>query len=693
MSRARIAATLSLFCSPAFASSGTLAQTVTVRADGGGDFTSIEAAIAATSPDDTILIRVEAGTYPPLTIPRGGRIVIEADGKLDDTTLQGLRVDDAAADVTLSGIEITDGGVQLIGGRLQLSELRISAPGTDGRPAVSAAPGTELVMDTALIEEWTQGDAPIVLDPGSTARLDMVGIMGSRGSRAGAVWSKGADLEIDTLLCIDTDGSFGTGAVHIAGGTASIVDSRFERAIGNVGGGLRISGGATVTASDLTFLDNESPEGAHVRLESGDFTLVRSTASGGSAHRGGVLWQGGGTADIRNADWEDNHALDAGGGIYQAAGTLSVAYATMTRMASSGGAGAYAHTGTATYEGVIIADTEGPALAVASTASVDYVDSIIYGAGAEAAVVGAPVLDPNTTFARPGFVDPSEQDYALRSQSPALDLGVRGELDPDGTAADAGMYGGPDAWLLEDRDGDGYVYGRDCADGDETIHEGAIDTFYDGVDSNCDGRSDFDQDGDGHDASAYAGGDCNDTDATIYPAAVEVGDDAIDADCDGYDFPDADGDGWPADLDCDDAAADIAPDAMDPWYDGIDQDCAGNDDYDQDGDGYISAAHGGRDCDDADAQRHPMYPDFPGDGIDQDCDGQDAIAATEAEDTVTTLTPASEETQLAPAAMGDGPEASSGTVSAGCSVSGAERAGSWALGLLAVLGLIARRRD
>ncbi|HCH61931.1 MAG TPA: hypothetical protein DFR83_03940, partial [Deltaproteobacteria bacterium] len=55
---------------------------------------------------------------------------------------------------------------------------------------------------------------------------------------------------------------------------------------------------------------------------------------------------------------------------------------------------------------------------------------------------------------------------------------------------------------------------------------------YDGVDSDCDGASDYDADSDGYDSDAYSGEDCDDTDNTVYPMALET-DGTIDNNCDG----------------------------------------------------------------------------------------------------------------------------------------------------------------
>ena len=147
------------------------------------------------------------------------------------------------------------------------------------------------------------------------------------------------------------------------------------------------------------------------------------------------------------------------------------------------------------------------------------------------------------------------------------------------------------------------------------VHPDATEAYYDGVDQNCDGLSDFDQDGDGFLTAAHPnreglyGTDCVDA-GTVFGIA----------------------------------AADINTDASDTWYDGVDQDCAGNNDFDQDldgdmingldcdGDGSVDTEcdfdgdgavdfTAGIDCDDSDASINPSAEEIPVDGVDQNCNG------------------------------------------------------------------------
>ena len=236
--------------------------------------------------------------------------------------------------------------------------------------------------------------------------------------------------------------------------------------------------------------------------------------------------------------------------------------------------------------------------------------------------------------------------------------------------------------LLSDIDGDGWtVEEGDCWEDSvqptlvagakvhtltsADIYPGALDTWYDGVDSNCDRLDDFDQDGDGFVPTEYvqiqtldlvetgllSGGDCSDLMADIHPAMEEVAMDGVDSDCDGKELclRDQDLDGYGdgellatedfscegygltmLDGDCNPGNPDIYPN-RDELCDGVDSNCDGalwELELDLDEDGYVSCfLHdewlgdqvplGGEDCDDANSDHFPgqiWYNDIDGDG-------------------------------------------------------------------------------
>ena len=73
-------------------------------------------------------------------------------------------------------------------------------------------------------------------------------------------------------------------------------------------------------------------------------------------------------------------------------------------------------------------------------------------------------------------------------------------------------------------DGDGYdssrYGGTDCLDTDSAVNPGATETWYDGVDADCDGADDYDADGDGYLDHGHGGSDCDDANSAVNPDAT-----------------------------------------------------------------------------------------------------------------------------------------------------------------------------
>ncbi|MFT5681845.1 MAG: hypothetical protein ACI8RZ_002763 [Myxococcota bacterium] len=128
------------------------------------------------------------------------------------------------------------------------------------------------------------------------------------------------------------------------------------------------------------------------------------------------------------------------------------------------------------------------------------------------AVADATDCDDTESAANPG--ESEVCDEIDNNCDGTTDEGVTTTLYAD---SDGDGYGDADSTTEACEEGGGYLLdSTDCDDTDAGINPGESEVYYDGIDADCDGTSDYDADADGDDSEDYGGGDCDDTDPTAY---------------------------------------------------------------------------------------------------------------------------------------------------------------------------------
>lgn len=472
------------------------AGAATVLTATGGDV------LVLSGPSAGLVTRVESLTVDGAGDARG--LLVHQDAELEDVVIRRVSADRGAA-VTVDGATaLTVRGSSWTDGR----------SGSDGGLLSAAGGSRVTLVDTDLSYGVADERGGAIYTEGASLSLEGVRITGNRATvGGGGVWSTGAVLDWRDVVVADNlagdprtdnypnwaDEPTGGGvAVDQGSLTASVLT--LERNTATVGGGMWVSE-AVVSLSAWALLDNVATErgggadwvdaraleaedgevrgnvswfggGIAVRGEGQPARLVRvsfcanalraGVVDAGDAlgqARGGAVWVDGATVELTNALLLGNDARADGDGVGGAvavtgAGSARLRQDVLAWNAATDGAAVWAATDTdVLVNGVAVAwSADAPAMIASGTWTATW--SAFYGNRLD---VGLEALldETNLVGPEPGFLDPDPARcepgaWLPEDGSPLIDGGDPSLSDPDGSRADIGLGGGPDA-VAEER--------------------------------------------------------------------------------------------------------------------------------------------------------------------------------------------------------------------------------------------------
>lgn len=304
---------------------------------------------------------------------------------------------------------------------------------------------------------------------------------------------------------------------------------------GGEGGGLAIFGAADLDIRDVIITENrsESAGGGMYVNGVGSSNVERVHVAGNEAVYGGGLYVRGGTGEEGEVEWTNltiqQNTADVGGG----ACFLENEVMVLRNNSFVGNSAIEAGSSLCLYDERI--DLRNNAFTYDDTVSSAHVydlETLVYGVfeyndwyanaagvyggeGSQEDIWGTGTVELDPVYASyDGDGDVTDDSLVLARDSRLVDAGDPEIADPDGSVSDIGAFGGPDA-PTADADGDGYQAWIDCDDSDAAVSPDGTEIWYDGVNQDCRGSSDYDQDGDGEDHADHGGVDCDDTDASV----------------------------------------------------------------------------------------------------------------------------------------------------------------------------------
>ncbi len=278
------------------------ARTITIEADGSGDFVTVAEAVAAAEDGDELVLG--DGTWGPFVLDRA--VTVRARGGATTVDGAGAPAIDADAAVTLEGLTLTSAGA-----------------------------------------------SAVVLRAGGTIRSSILEGSGGTGVSGGALAVEGGAAVLEDVRFTNNTADTG-GAVHVAAGGATLDVSActFEGNRAGDGGALAVGEGATLSVAGSTFTSNTATNaGGAVYAAGSVVTFDTLTFTENLAFHGGALYATGSTVNTNGVTYTLNTASEHGGSLYlgDASALTEVGGVFSESSASTSGGGMYA-TGESTID-------------------------------------------------------------------------------------------------------------------------------------------------------------------------------------------------------------------------------------------------------------------------------------------------------------------------------------------------------
>ncbi len=213
------------------------------------------------------------------------------------------------------------------------------------------------------------------------------------------------------------------------------------------GGGVYAMSGSTSLDGDTISSNSCTMDGGGIFSDAASLTVTGAFISGNSAgSMGGGIFHKNAAIDINNTVITMNGASMIGGGLYASEASGRIDQNTFDRNSAVYGGGnvILGAMQPVTFRNNLITYGTGYGFQTGSLANIDMGYNNVFGNSPEDYFLVTPV--ETDISSNPHYADTTAFDYHLGSHSGAIDAGdPAGSLDPDGSRADQGAFGGPGA--------------------------------------------------------------------------------------------------------------------------------------------------------------------------------------------------------------------------------------------------------